>query len=327
TVYNDSKGARLLSEEIRPQPTQIPQAGAKTGGVDWSQMWNAAPQYEVAGKQNAEQNTSKPKQPTISELLELDDDELIKRGLDRNSLLPVQPTQGNLDIEKRRFDSESESAGYKEHLRREAVANKILKDTNVLMPGDVAGAGDSDNKRTDESISITSEQRVQNAFASPKFIGEDWKDIKPSKNTLALPCALLAHGFAGNGEKLPIELEKGLSREVVANKAFRDRTERLIQQNVGKDFFESDDDPRVDFADDSVRLSLGKASIKIRGTKLKGDSWLVEFSGKDAYDYSRWIDGISLTSIANNWAYTQQGMGMIKPYPVYISGAFVYEPE
>ncbi|MEG2575970.1 MAG: hypothetical protein RSA41_08055, partial [Christensenella sp.] len=113
TVYNGSKGARLLSEEIRPQPTQIPQAGAKTGGVDWSQMWNAAPQYEVAGKKNAEQNTSKPKQPTISELLELDDDELIKRGLDRNSLLPVQPTQGNLDIEKRRFDE----------LQREAEAN------------------------------------------------------------------------------------------------------------------------------------------------------------------------------------------------------------
>ncbi|MEG2361843.1 MAG: polymorphic toxin type 44 domain-containing protein, partial [Christensenella sp.] len=101
TVYNDSKGARLLSEEIRPQPTQIPQAGAKTGGVDWSQMWNAAPQYEVAGKKN-EANISKNEKTRNIETATTQDVMRVKQGLEQKEIVDMDGYYKNMlsEIEK-----------------------------------------------------------------------------------------------------------------------------------------------------------------------------------------------------------------------------------
>ncbi len=112
---------------------------------------------------------------------------------------------------------------------------------------------------------------------------------------------------------------------MAANEIFREEVANLIQENSGKDSFDTGE-YQEDFnaAGNSIGLSIGGATVRIRGTKMPDGSWMIEFGGKDTYDFTQWKEGSSKADVANNIAYIGQGLGVIKPYPVQFSGAFVY---
>ena len=324
-------------EELREYLKQHPEA--RINGIDGQMLDDMEKKYGLGSPRNNEMLTNPtetidihdtPGHMPLTDLLKLSDEELDRMGVDRSQLDNARAQQGMQDVEKAHYDEIAKEAASQDGTRnpeREKKANEMLENVNISLPGDRILSGHSENGKPviDGPIPITSEQRIQNVLESPQFISEDWDEIRPLDNDMLVPLGMLGQSIYGGGERLSPEGAKILSHEVAANPVFRDDVEKLIAENSNNSSFDTGEEQKnFSNAGRSLGLSLGNATVRIKGTKMKDGSWMIEFGGKDAYDYSEWKKGSTLADTANNWAYLNQGMGMIKPYPVRFSGAFVY---
>lgn len=251
-------------------------------------------------------------------------------GIDQSQLINARAQQGMRDVQKAHDEGVKQDITREDGRRdpkREENARKILDETKIVLPGDIVMTGHSEKGKPviDGPMTITNKQRIQNVLSSPAFISEGWDKIKPIENDMELPLAMLGQSVLGGGKSLSPRGEKVLSHEVAANQTFRNELEQLISENSEKDSFDTGEMKKnYNDAGNSIGLSLGGATIQIKGTKMQDGNWMIEFGGKDAYDYSEWKNKQSLANMANNWAYVNQGLGIIKPYPVKFSGAFIY---
>lgn len=89
----------------------------------------------------------------------------------------------------------------------------------------------------------------------------------------------------------------------------RRQTKKKSKNTGSSDFYGN-----IDNTDKDLKYSVGAFSYEIEIT-TEPNSYIVNMTIVDIYDFTEWKKGLSLGNVLNNGAFVLQKVGIIQPYP------------